>query len=195
MLQRFPLRVGDITQPTLAHQPVVVPATLVEPLAELGTSAMLPVLLAVQVQPLLKGHPVSCLQTCIALVALRHAGPQTACMAAQERMASFTFLVPQEPPALLEPVAGGLGHSLAPPLALLEPAAGGLGKHMAAASLVDAKGAVQPTDEVVDCLCSVHACQAPPVALVTCPMGWTVQASCPHMMSWVTAGDAVSCAS
>ena len=78
MLQRFPLRVGDITQPTLAHQPVVVPATLVEPLAELGTSAMLPVLLAVQVQPLLKGHPVSCLQTCIALAALRHAGPQTA---------------------------------------------------------------------------------------------------------------------
>ena len=77
-----------------------------------------------------------------------------------------TFYVPQEPPALLEPAAGGLDHSLVPPPALLEPAAGGLGKHIAAASLVDAKRAVMLTDEVVGCLCMVQVYQAPPDALV-----------------------------
>ena len=51
MLQRSPLSLEDMTQPALAHQPVTVPATLVEPLAEPGLGAMPPDMLALQVQP------------------------------------------------------------------------------------------------------------------------------------------------
>ena len=49
MLQRSPLSTEDMMQPALAHQPVMVPATLVEPLAEPGMAAMLLDTLAAQV--------------------------------------------------------------------------------------------------------------------------------------------------
>ena len=173
-------------QPALAHQPVMVSAALVEPLAEPGMGAMLPDMLAVQVQPLLKCHPESWLQTCMrtllpGMTAFRvlvcestdnGAWPLLERRAAVEVQALLPMLfVPQEPPAQLEPAKDGLGHSPVPPPALLELAAGGLGKDMAAASLLDAKCAVMPTDEVVASLCIVRADQAPPVALVTYSMG------------------------